>query len=212
MVIISADLWICMLELLFKSQRQKLTFLSCTADGNHEFCFHSQISSLMLFSSSFGTEFILLSLNAIERASRGETMTIPIIVSLCLWNYSRLIQIVKVFRGLKTQDHHCLFSTEAYGSLQKVTDFSSYPKQGWWCDFKPTHHHMTKEACQIYSLLILYRNEHFSLWIWLTTKSGGKFRYWEGIWGLFISGNNQENNWNAFVRKSVRIDRIEKRP
>lgn len=57
MVIISADLWICMLELLFKSQRQKLTLLSCTADGNHEFCFHSQTSSPMPLSSSFRIGF-----------------------------------------------------------------------------------------------------------------------------------------------------------
>lgn len=99
MVIISTDLWICMLE-LFVLKAKGRSWPCCLGQLTETMNFVFTVKHLLqcLSYSHLGLNFLLLPLNAMEKASRDREMTIPSILLLCLWNCSRLIQI-KILRA-----------------------------------------------------------------------------------------------------------------
>lgn len=98
MVIISSDLWICGCFYLKATGRSWLCYLAQLMETMN-FVFIVKHLFQCLLHLHLGLDFLLLSLNAMDRTSRGGEMTIRIFLLLCLWNYSKLIQIVRVLRA-----------------------------------------------------------------------------------------------------------------
>lgn len=119
------------------------SWLSCLGQLTETMNFVFIVKHLQCLSHPhLGLNFILLSLNAMEKASRGGEMTIPIILLLCLWNYSRLIKIFKVLRAWTYNIIIAYFPVRSVGAYRRhqISAFTLSKD-----DFEPTHQHMTRE-------------------------------------------------------------------